>query len=229
MPIKTFPKRAGVAGNTPRSAETGGGAGGGLAAPSAVSAVSDERLVEAAVDGDRRAFEALVRRHQRGLVSHLYRQTGKRDGAWDLAQEVFLKVYLSLASFDPRYRFTTWLYRIASNCAIDHQRKKHPQTCSIHPDPRVDSGEGPARTLAGSDPTPDDMLRYRELQHRIECAIGELPTDYRQLILLRHRQHCRYDEIARITQLPIGTVKNRIFRAREMLRATLHDVLGAEA
>jgi RNA polymerase sigma-70 factor (ECF subfamily) len=189
----------------------------------------DEQLVEAAVDGDREAFETLVRRHQRGLVSHLFRQTGKRDGALDLAQEVFLKVYLSLASFDPRYRFTTWLYRIASNCAIDHQRKKQPQTCSLHPDPRLDAGEGPARSIAGSDPTPHDMLRYHELQRRIEAAIGELPADYRQLILLRHRQHCRYDEIARITQLPIGTVKNRIFRAREMLRSSLHDVLGAEA
>lgn len=200
----------------------------GGAAPATGSAPNDERLVEAAVGGDREAFQLLVRRHQRGLVSHLYRQTGKRDGALDLAQEVFLKVYLSLASFDPRYRFTTWLYRIASNCAIDHLRKKQPQTCSLHPDPRSDQGEGPTRRLVGSDPTPDDMLRLHELQDRLETAIQELPVDYRQLILLRHRQHCRYDEIARITQLPIGTVKNRIFRAREMLRHTLHDVLNAE-
>jgi RNA polymerase sigma-70 factor (ECF subfamily) len=188
----------------------------------------DEQLVEAALHGEREAFEVLVRRHRRGLVSHLYRQTGQRDCALDLAQEVFLKVYLSLASFDPRYRFTTWLYRIASNCAIDHQRKKHPRTCSLYADPRGDNGQGAARTLAGSDPTPDDMLRLRELQARLEESIRMLPVDYRQLILLRHRQHCRYDEIARITQLPIGTVKNRIFRAREMLRDSLHDVLSAE-
>jgi RNA polymerase sigma-70 factor (ECF subfamily) len=197
---------------------------GGAAHPT--GSPSDEQLVEAAVNGDREAFQLLVRRHQRGLVSHLYRQTGRRDGALDLAQEVFLKIYLSLASFDPRYRFTTWLYRIASNCAIDQLRKKQPQTCSLHPDPRSDHGDGPTRRLAGSDPTPDDMLRLHELQDRLETAIQELPVDYRQLILLR--QHCRYDEIARITQLPIGTVKNRIFRAREMLRHTLHDVLNAE-
>ena len=71
-----------------------------------------------ALHGERGAFEMLVRRHQRALVGHIYRHTGQHDGALDLAQEVFLKVYLSLDTFDPKYRFTTWLYRIASNCAI---------------------------------------------------------------------------------------------------------------
>ena len=69
------------------------------------------------------------------------------------------------------------------------------------------------------------MLRFRELEGRLETAIADLPVHYRQLILLRHRHHCRYDEIARITRLPIGTVKNRIFRAREVLRSRLADVL----
>jgi RNA polymerase sigma-70 factor (ECF subfamily) len=69
------------------------------------------------------------------------------------------------------------------------------------------------------------MLRFRELETRLDAAITALPTSYRQLILLRHRQHCRYDEIARITKLPLGTVKNRIFRAREILRERLADLL----
>jgi RNA polymerase sigma-70 factor (ECF subfamily) len=188
---------------------------------------TDEQLVEAALAGDRNAFASLVRRHQRALVNHIYRHTGRREGAFDLAQEVFLKVYQSLSSFDPKYRFTTWLYRIASNCAIDFLRKKQPQTCSIHADPRDDQSQGPARTMAGSDPTPHDMLRLQELKGRLETAVQTLPADYRQLILLRHQQSCRYDEIARITQLPIGTVKNRIFRAREMLRNDLRDILDS--
>ena len=188
---------------------------------------SDEQLVEAALTGDRNAFADLVRRHQRALVNHIYRHTGRREGAYDLAQEVFIKVYQSLSSFDPKFRFTTWLYRIASNCAIDFLRKKQPQTCSIHADARDDRGPGAALTLAGSDPTPHDMLRLRELKGRLETAVQMLPADYRQLILLRHQQSCRYDEIARITQLPIGTVKNRIFRAREMLRNELRDVLDS--
>jgi RNA polymerase sigma-70 factor (ECF subfamily) len=190
---------------------------------------TDEELVAAALDGERGAFEKLVRRHQRSLVNHLYRQVGRQENARDLAQEVFLKVYLSLASFDPTYRFKTWLYRIASNCAIDHLRKKKPKTCSLNPAPRDDRSVEPTMTLVDNDPSPDDVLRLRELQARLEVAVQRLPDDFRSLILLRHQQHCRYDEIARITELPIGTVKNRIFRAREMLRGELADLLGVEA
>ena len=193
------------------------------------AAWTDEQLVAWALKGQRGAFETLVRRHRRALVNHLYRQVGRQETARDLAQEVFLKVYLSLSSFDPAYRFKTWLYRIASNCAIDQLRKKQPATCSLHRDTRDERSAGIDATLAGNDPTPHDVLRLRELQSRLEVAVRRLPVDFRQLILLRHRQHCRYDEIARITELPIGTVKNRIFRAREMLRGELADLLGPEA
>jgi RNA polymerase sigma-70 factor (ECF subfamily) len=184
---------------------------------------SDDELVAAALGGDRRAFEALVRRHQRPLVNHLYRQLGQQEVARDLAQEVFLKVYLCLDRFDPAFRFKTWLYRIASNCAIDHLRKRRPATCSLH-SAREDRVLG-AAVLVGRDPTPDDVCRLHELQRRLEEAVRELPPELRQLILLRHRQSCRYDEIARITDLPLGTVKNRIFRAREILREKLADLL----
>jgi RNA polymerase sigma-70 factor, ECF subfamily len=198
-------------------------------APSSRPAVADEALVRRALAGERDAFEALVRRHQRALVSHLYRITGQREAALDLAQEVFLKVYVSLGSYDPRFRFTTWLYRIASNCAIDLLRRKEPRTCHLPGEAADETSEAPPASLAGNDPTPDEILRARELQVRIEAAIQRLPAEYRQLILLRHRQHCRYDEIARITSLPLGTVKNRIFRAREVLRSALADVLETES
>ncbi|HEX4825020.1 MAG TPA: sigma-70 family RNA polymerase sigma factor [Candidatus Polarisedimenticolaceae bacterium] len=191
-----------------------------------LAGLPDERLVDEALAGDRDAFGALVLRHQRGLVNYIFRLVGSRDLAMDLAQEVFMKVYVSLDSFDPRYRFTTWLYRIASNSSIDQLRRKQPRTLSLSGPSAEEDAAAP--TLAGSDPTPDDMLRLRELEARLDAAITELPVSYRQLILLRHRQHCRYDEIARITRLPLGTVKNRIFRAREILRAQLSDLLDAE-
>ena len=190
-------------------------------------ACPDEQLVGEALAGDRDAFGALVLRHQRGLVNFLYRLAGSRDAATDLAQEVFLKVFVSLDSFDPRYRFTTWLYRIASNAAIDLLRKKQPRTLSLT-EPASDDESPAPPAIAGSDPTPHDMLRLRELESRLDAAIAELPTGYRQLILLRHRRHCRYDEIARMTGLPLGTVKNRIFRAREILRTRLSDLLDRE-
>jgi RNA polymerase sigma-70 factor, ECF subfamily len=192
-----------------------------------LAALTDEVLVVEALAGDRDAFGALVHRHQRGLVNYVFRLVGSRDLATDLAQEVFLKVFVSLDSFDPRYRFTTWLYRIASNAAIDQLRRKQPRTLSLS-QPAADEEAPAPPSLAGNDPTPDDMLRYRELEARLDAAIADLPPAYRQLILLRHRRHCRYDEIARITRLPLGTVKNRIFRAREILRTSLADLLDPE-
>jgi RNA polymerase sigma-70 factor (ECF subfamily) len=188
----------------------------------------DERLVDETIAGDRDAFGALVLRHQRGLVNYIFRLVGSRDAATDLSQEVFLKVFVSLDSFDPRFRFTTWLYRIASNRAIDHLRRRQPRTLSLT-QPASGDEAPPAPVIAGTDPSPDDVLRGRELGSRIGKAIAALPTSYRQLILLRHSQNCRYDEIARITGLPLGTVKNRIFRAREILRERLVDVLGPES
>jgi len=193
-----------------------------------LAGLPDERLVDETLAGDRDAFGALVLRHQRGLVNYIFRLVGSRDVASDLSQEVFLKVFVSLDSFDPRYRFTTWLYRVASNRAIDHLRRRQPRTLSLsEPSPSGDAPAPPA--IATNDPSPDDILRGREIESRISEAIASLPTGYRQLILLRHRQNCRYDEIARITRLPLGTVKNRIFRAREILRERLADLLGPES
>jgi RNA polymerase sigma-70 factor (ECF subfamily) len=197
----------------------------GLPATDGADAASDEALVDLAIEGRREAFEVLVRRHQKPLLNYLHRLTGARDGAMDLAQEVFIKVYVSLSSFDPQYRFTTWLYRIASNCAIDHLRKKQLRTYAIDPSPGDGDHAGAESRLCGHDPAPDEVLRLREIEKKLDAAIAALPVAYRQLILLRHKQHCRYDEIARITTLPIGTVKNRIFRAREMLKSQLADVL----
>jgi RNA polymerase sigma-70 factor (ECF subfamily) len=121
------------------------------------------------------------------------------------------------------------MYRIASNCAIDHLRKRRPQTCSLTMPTSESEDRGPTdREFAGADPTPHQLLQCREIQERLESSVNALPSSYRQLILLRHQNHYRYDEIARITGLPIGTVKNRIFRAREILRNQLSDVLDTE-
>ena len=190
-------------------------------------AFPDEGLVARARRGDRTAFESLVLRHQRPLVNHLFRLTGQREEAHDLAQDVFIKVFQSLNSFDPRYRFSTWIYRIASNCAIDHLRRRTPRTCPLS---SSTDGEDRQPDEAGAAPGPDphSVLRLRELEARLEVAIAVLPPEYRQLILLRHRQHCSYEEIARIARLPMGTVKNRIFRAREILKRSLADLLDGD-
>ena len=183
---------------------------------------TDEQLVADIVAGSGSDFEILVRRHQTPIYNFLIRMLHDPDEALDLVQEVFLKVFCSLERFDPRFRFTTWMYRIASNAAIDHIRKRRPgRLVSLDAQPDDDAPQ--AREVVGQDPTPDQFLQARETQGHLEDALKTLPGEYRQVLLLRHQGERRYDEIARITGLPIGTVKNRIFRAREMLRKAVHQ------
>lgn len=162
-------------------------------------------------------FEDLVRRHQKQIVNFIYRMVGDFDTALDLSQDVFIRVYQALDRYDPRYHFTTWIYRIASNCAIDRLRRHTPPTISL--DQAPPSGEGPSRLqIASSDRNPAETFEASETVQKIEGAIRRLPSEYRKLIVLRHVNSLRYEQIAAITRLPLGTVKNRIFRARAILR-----------
>ncbi len=182
--------------------------------------LSDEGIVAGIVGGNGADFEVLVRRHQGALYGFVLRMVHDPEEALDLTQEVFLKVFCSLERFDPRFRFTTWMYRIASNAAIDHIRKRRPgMTLSL--DAQQGESSGGPREVVADHPTPDEFLQARETRGRLEDALRSLPADYREVLLLRHQGERRYDEIARITGLPLGTVKNRIFRAREMLKRAL--------
>ena len=183
-------------------------------------AVTDEEVVRAVLKGDRDRFEELVRRHQRPIINFLYRMVGNFDLALDLSQDVFVRVYASLDRFDPRYRFTTWLYRIASNCAIDHLRRRRPATTSLDAPQQLEDGEVHYQPVS-QDADPARRFEARERLNRLERAIDRLPEEYRKLVLLRHSAHLSYEDMARATRSPLGTVKNRLFRAREMLRAQL--------
>jgi len=187
----------------------------------AAQAISDEQLVAGILAGRGADFEILVRRHQGAIHNFILRMLHDPDEALDLTQEVFLKIFCSLERFDPQFRFTTWLYRIASNAAIDQIRKRRASaTFSLDAPISPEEGSG-SRDVAGTEPTPDQVFQARETRGHIEEALAALPAEYRHVLLLRHQGERRYDEIARITGLPIGTVKNRIFRAREMLRKAL--------
>lgn len=184
------------------------------------AAETDEQIVARILAGAGSDFELLVRRHQGAIYSFLVRMLRDSEEALDMTQEVFLKVFCSLDRFDPQYRFTTWMYRIASNAAIDLIRKrKNSMTLPLETGPS-DSRFAP-REVASTGPTPDQLVQARETKTRLEEALSNLPEQYREVLLLRHQGERRYDEIAEITGLPIGTVKNRIFRAREMLRRVM--------
>ncbi len=177
----------------------------------------DSLLVARALKGDRKAFEMIVRKYEQPLTSYLGRMTGEREAALDFAQEIFLKVYCSLKSYRPAYKFSTWLFKIASNHLIDHWRKKKVPTVSI--DQPIDDEDGPLLPQV-ADPGPSVARKFElaEIREKIERALGSVPAALRELFVLRHVNEFSYEEIADIKNLPVGTVKNRVFQAKEMLR-----------
>ncbi|MFQ5766440.1 MAG: RNA polymerase sigma factor [Acidobacteriota bacterium] len=190
------------------------------APPVATAADGDLDRIERAQNGDRLAFEALVRRHHRPIYNYIYRMVGSGDLAADLTQEVFLKVYTALSTFNPAYRFTTWLYKIASNRVIDHLRRRRTHLIPLDP-AAADRAGTILKEVPGHEQDPEWSLRVQESASSLATALRALPGNYRDLIILRHFQHRSYEEIACIKNSPLGTVKNRLFRAREALRRRL--------
>ena len=190
------------------------------AVPHNAAALADTELVVRALAGREDGFEELVRRYQRPIVAYVYRMVGDYDAALDLAQEVFIRVYNSLGRYRPEFKFSTWIYRIAHNAAIDHLRRQG----AARTEEMEVAGEGGStfeKPLASKSLTPEQETERGERRAEIEGAVGQLPAAYRELIVLRHSHDLSYDEIAEVTGLPLGTVKNRIFRAREAMRELL--------
>jgi RNA polymerase sigma-70 factor (ECF subfamily) len=184
---------------------------------------TDEGLVESVLAGRVELFADLIERYQGRLVNYLYRMLRNEDDAHDLAQEVFFKIYGALDRFDPQYRFSTWLFRVAQNAAIDQIRKRRLQLVSLHRG--TGDGESGVWDLPGHDPTPYQDARNVERGVAIRQAIDELPWEYQELITLRHYGELSYDEIAALKEMPLGTVKNKLFRGRQMLKERLSDYL----
>ncbi len=179
------------------------------------NAITDTVLIELILKGREDGFEELVKRYQRPVTGYVFRILGDYDSALDVTQEVFIKVYNSLQRYRSEYKFSTWLYRIAHNAAIDHIRKNSAPTQSIE----TENEEGSYQLQLESPlPTPEQDRERSEWRTEIDTVVKCLPQGYRELIVLRHSGDLSYDEIAEVTGLPLGTVKNRLFRARELMR-----------
>jgi len=180
--------------------------------------LADGELVQTAVAGREASFEELVRRYQRPIAAYVYRMVGDYDSALDLTQEVFIKVYNSLARYRSEFKFSTWIYKIAHNAEIDHLRRH-----AVREQALTGSVDGERREVAieSRRPTPEQESERRERRSEIESVVQLLQASYRELIVLRHSHDLSYDEIAEVTGLPLGTVKNRLFRAREAMRDLL--------
>ena len=179
------------------------------------SSAPDRELVATAASGIEGGFEELVRRYQRPISAYVYRMVGDYDTALDLTQEIFIKIYGSLSRYRPEFKFSTWIYKIAHNAAIDHLRRNAGRERSLVTGTENDHYELPIES-AGLGPEQQSEREERRIE--IESVVRSLPTAYRELIVLRHSQDLTYEEIVDVTGLPLGTVKNRLFRAREMMR-----------
>lgn len=182
---------------------------------------TDEALVRSVLAGDRDRFELLVERYQKRLVNYLYRMVRNLDEAHDLTQEVFIRVYQALDRYDSQYRFSTWLFRVARNAAIDVIRKRRMRLVPLSRRPDEGSAATVELDLPDDQPSALETLEGRELDAAIRTVIDGLPWEYRELILLRHYGELAYEEIAEVKAMPLGTVKNKLFRARQMLKQQL--------
>jgi RNA polymerase sigma-70 factor (ECF subfamily) len=184
--------------------------------------LDDAALIARVLAGERDRFTELVKRYERRVVNYVYRITHRYEEAHDMTQEIFVKVFLALDRFDPKYQFSTWLFRIAQNSAIDALRKKSlpevPMTRT-----RDKDGEGKEREFADTGVSPYRAMRNKQLSAAIDDAVQKLPPDYRELIQLRHFAELSYEEIAAMKKMPLGTVKNKLFRARNLLKESLGE------
>lgn len=187
-----------------------------------LSALTDQQVVAVALQGVESAYRELLRRYQRPVFSLIYRMVRDRELAEDLAQESFVKALNALDTYRPEFKFSSWIFKIANNTAIDYLRKKKPATLSLE-GRREGGGPEEPRPIALPHPggSPLDELEARELGSAIEQAIGQLRPEYRACIILRHIEGRSYEEIAEILELPLGTVKTYIHRARAQLKQIL--------
>lgn len=182
----------------------------------------DKNLIERTLRGEKEAFEMIIQKYRRPLFNYIGRMIGERELALDFTQEVFIKTYSSLHSFKPQYKFRTWLFKIASNFVIDYWRKKKIETYSIDQPPAREYDALPLQ-VPDDEPSLAKKFEMAQLREKIEHALEKTPPTLRELFVLRHINEFSYDEMAEIKGLPVGTIKNRVFRAKELIRQLLEE------
>lgn len=189
---------------------------------------ADRELVKAANAGDSRAFEELVKRHQDRVYTRIFFMVHHRETAADLTQDAFLKAYMGLKSFRGEALFSTWLNRIAVNVTLHHFEKQGAQKRSanvISLSAARGDMEETQMEIPDSTHLPDEWAQRSERQRAILEAVADLDPEYRTALALRELQGCSYREIEELLGVPIGTVKSKIFRARQMLQEKLKGIL----
>lgn len=173
-------------------------------------------VIQAVLDGDVNAYEALVKEYEKNVYNLALRMTGNSEDAADMAQEAFIKAYNSLTAFRGDSKFSVWLYRIVSNVCLDFLRSRsRKQTVSLSTE--NDDGEEVELDIADETHSPEQLLDRSLTRDAVRRGLAALPPDHREILLLREIQGLSYEEIADVLGLEAGTVKSRIFRARKKL------------
>lgn len=187
----------------------------------------DADVVALAQKGRERAFREIVRRYERPVFALVFRMVRDRETAEDLAQDAFIKVLNHIDKYQPEFKLSSWLFKIAHNVTIDHLRRRKLPTVSMSGSPHASSSEeieASSFDIGDQGESALEELESRELGTAIEQAIGKLRPEYRSCILLRHVEGGSYEEIAATLDLPLGTVKTYIHRARNELRDALQHL-----
>ena len=184
---------------------------------------ADSDLVAASLGGSQQAYADLLRRYERPVFSLVLRIVRDRADAEEIAQEAFLKAFRNLRSWDPERRFSSWLFKIANNTAIDRLRRRRLATVPLEASDDADRGVID-RTADATSEDPELQLARQDFMAAFEAALMELRTEVRQVLALRYQADLAYEEIAAETGLPLGTVKTYIHRGRRSLAARLEEL-----
>jgi RNA polymerase sigma factor (sigma-70 family) len=180
-------------------------------------ATDDYQLVLSAIGGDQKAYATLMNRYRQSVYHTMFKMVNNRDDADDLTIEAFGKAFLKLPSYAPNYAFSTWLFKIAINNCIDHIRKKRLLTLSMDETIRPETDREFSHNISNYEPDPEQLMMHREKIGHVRRLVERLSTKYRAMIELRYYEELSYEEIAQELNLPLGTVKAQLFRAKEIL------------
>lgn len=183
---------------------------------------ADRLLIQQALKGNQSAYKELIKKYRGSVYNLVYRMIENRQEAEDIVQETFIKAFNALSTFKEEFAFSTWLFKIATNNCIDTLRKRKLQTYSLDTPVQTRDGEV-SRDFADNRYSPEQFAISTEGTTIILEAIEDLPPKYKVVINLRHKEDKSYEEISDLLHIPIGTVKARIFRARELLKKKLKD------
>jgi len=186
------------------------------------SMYEDKELVKKTIKGEKEAFEMIIRKYQQPMLNYIGRMVGERELALDFTQDVFIRTYSSLRSYQPQYKFSSWLFKIASNFIIDYWRKKKIDAFSLD-QPAKWNNDSPPLQVPDDEPSIVKKFEISQLKEEIERALEKIPVPLREVFIWRHINEFSYEEMAEIKNLPVGTIKNRVFQAKELIRNLLEE------